>query len=143
MNWFSRVLIVDHHSRFLCVLQRSVRGNFWTFPGGKVELGERPDAAARREVAEEVDIQLGFIHFVLSKTMRVANVHWRGFFYFAPEITREPRIREPEKILDIAFLAADEMRHRAGRPSISSAVATHFLKEAATRDLICYAQRRL
>jgi mutator protein MutT len=40
---------------------------FWEFPGGKVEPGEAPDAAVRREIAEElgVDVAVGRIWDVM------------------------------------------------------------------------------
>jgi 8-oxo-dGTP pyrophosphatase MutT (NUDIX family) len=142
MKLFSRVLIIDRTARFLCVLQRGTRRDFWTFPGGKVEPGERPAAAARREVAEEIGIELGFIHFVLDKSMQVANTRWHGFFYFAPRIGGEPYIREPGKIIDLRFLSYQEIRSSQRQPSISSAVADYFLNRAVVQDLICHAARR-
>jgi len=56
-------LIEDKHGRVLACRRgpgRALAG-FWEFPGGKLEAGEAPEAALRRELREELacDVRLG------------------------------------------------------------------------------------
>ena len=50
--------------RFLATLRAHdvPRGNLWEFPGGKADQGETMLQAARREVQEELDIELMHVH---------------------------------------------------------------------------------
>ena len=48
-----RVLLAIHHSHFSFSRAR------WGLPGGRIEIGESAEAAARREVGEELSIELG------------------------------------------------------------------------------------
>ena len=45
----------------------------WEFPGGHVEDGEEPQEAARREAREEAGVELGELHLIGRKWLRVLD----------------------------------------------------------------------
>jgi len=53
-------LIVDDDRRVLLTRRRpdQAMGGFWELPGGKIEPGEAPVAALRRELVEEIGVEV-------------------------------------------------------------------------------------
>jgi len=51
--------IIQKDNRFLCAQRKdtSEQGGKWEFPGGKIEIGESPEACLERELKEEFNIQ--------------------------------------------------------------------------------------
>ena len=52
--------IIIHQQKVLLTLRPEDKrlGGYWEFPGGKLEPGEAPHGALRRELREEIDIQI-------------------------------------------------------------------------------------
>ena len=56
-------VLVDPQGRFLLTSRPSgkVYAGYWEFPGGKLEAGETVEAALKRELHEEIGIEIGAV----------------------------------------------------------------------------------
>lgn len=90
-------------------------------PGGHVDAGESPEAAARRELAEECGLhapQLECLGALLSDTGRIENRLW---CFFAPETTRMSGFT-PETDVEPVFVPATALRDLLARGEFNHAL---------------------
>ena len=71
----------------------------WGLPGGKVDFGERAEAAVVREIAEELGIRIALngLACLTETILSDDNRHWVAPVYYAKIISGAPRILELEK----------------------------------------------
>jgi 8-oxo-dGTP diphosphatase len=83
------------------------QGGLWEFPGGKLQFGEEPEAGLRREIREELDldIQVGDIFTVVSHVYGDRHILLLAY-WCTPEPGREPR---PVEVGDLAWVRPEEM----------------------------------
>lgn len=97
----TEVLVARRHAE-------AIRGGLWELPGGKIEAGEPPVAAALREVAEEVGLASDALLTAPSSVMVVEHSD--------PEVAREKSVRlhaflaEVKPTVEPRALGASEVR---------------------------------
>lgn len=84
---------------------------YWSIPGGKVELFETFEQAVKREVKEETGAEveviglLGMCNHIIGNEQR----HWVSPSYLCKIVKGEPRIMEPTKHLDMKWFSLDNL----------------------------------
>ena len=92
--------IFDESGRLL-LIQRLTEpeAGAWGLPGGKIDFGEPARETARREIAEElgIEIEVGKLACISEIINAGDGRHWVSPIFFARLVSGEPRLMEPAK----------------------------------------------
>ena len=109
--------VIQHEDRFLVTRRQDGvhLAGFWEFPGGKVADGESHDAALRRELQEELDVQIVVNDLLLETSHQYPERVVQLFFYRCdllgtprPMIGQEMAWVERSELPSLSFAPADD-----------------------------------
>ena len=98
-------ILLNEKGEVLLLHRNTEKYNHWEIPGGKIETGESEEAAAIREIQEELGVavkigrKLGDATFFDGKTVRY---HW-----FLASTNETPKVCEPDKFEELAYFPFD------------------------------------
>jgi len=83
----------------------------WSIPGGHLEYEESWEACAKREVMEEVGINITNIRFFAATNDIFADEgkHFISIWVECDLVSGEPKIMEPHKILDLQWCTLQDL----------------------------------
>lgn len=92
----------------------------WGLPGGKIDFGEPAETAVKREIAEELGIEIILTHLaLLTETIgKDDGRHWVAPVYEARIVSGEPNILEPEKHGGWGWFALDALPDQLTTPTL-------------------------
>jgi ADP-ribose pyrophosphatase YjhB (NUDIX family) len=107
---YASVVIRGDRGTFLTVHHSQKAEHPWRFPGGKLDKGELPIAAAARELYEEMGVVAEHLKLVAVHRTEVDGGIWVGHFFLVGSYTGTIEIAEPEKHDDWCYLTTAELK---------------------------------
>ena len=111
--------VIFREGRVLCVQRPENAREYvslkWEFPGGKIESGENREQALKREIREELDVEIGNLDYFMTVEHTYPDFHLVMHAYTCSILKDEPVLKEhvalkwlPAKDLDqLDWAAAD------------------------------------
>ncbi len=107
------ILLNDTNEIFLMRRSSNTRNdhNMWSIPGGRVEMNEKVEDAAKRETLEECGVtveevqHLGFVDHILNEYSQ----HWIPQIFLATKWTGDPMNCEKDKCEEVGWYALDHL----------------------------------
>ncbi len=118
-------IIINEKNQIL-LLKRSkdtrVEAGMWSRPGGAIEYGEMAEDAVKREIMEEIGIDIEVVRKLdFQETIAPdGKKHWIAVGYLAKHISGEPKNMEPDKHDEIGWFPLDNLPDNLSPYTVSS-----------------------
>lgn len=112
---FVRILLRNSAGQILVVASRGKSRREWNLPGGKVEPGENPRVAARRELFEETGLTVRSMDLVHEDCFRLGTSEWHGFFFEAVPVEYQAYNMEPDKLASVKYVNPSDVVERGSK----------------------------
>ena len=90
--------ILEYEDYFYCVQRpenaREYDSLKWEFPGGKIESGENREQALKREIREELDVEIGNLDYFMTVEHTYPDFHLVMHAYTCSILKGEPVLKE-------------------------------------------------
>ena len=105
------VILNKNNEILLQLRNKAPEKEYWSIPGGKVEMFETLEEAIKREVKEETDVNVEVIECLGICNHIVTNeeTHWVSPSFLCKIVEGEPKIMEPTKHLDMKWFSLDNL----------------------------------
>lgn len=117
-------VISNEDGKILLVHRNTKDWRHWEVPGGKIEPGETPEQAAKRELQEELGVEVGIVECIGQKTFEERGKTLNYTWFKARIIKGRPKVMEPEFFNAVSYHDISELR--TGKTVLSTGL-TNFL----------------
>ena len=100
--------VIEKDEKILCAQRNGKKSlpNMWEFPGGKIEDGELPEAALKRELIEEMDCEINVLDKIVTTVYEYDFATIELTTYYAEMVSDSIVLREHQ---DMKWLSRDEL----------------------------------
>lgn len=141
-NKFVRVLIPNKDGKLL-IMREDRTPPRWNFPGGKLDDGEGFEAAAKREVFEELNLEINDLEPFLTLDSNLDGDIWFGSFFVANDVKGDLVIREPDQCFEVKYAGIDEILKLPGIKHLFHDPAKKFFSDRAKKTSTLWAAQFL
>jgi mutator protein MutT len=104
-------ILNDNNELFLLLRAKDsrVEPGTWMIPGGRVDFMEKMEDTVKREIKEEIGVDLDVVEPVKTNDHILPEQHWVTTTFLCKIRSGEPKIMEPHKHDDLGWFPLDKM----------------------------------